>query len=167
MKLKTLFLISTGIFYLGSMNAVHDMASLKDATVKFIELKKRQKNAWFDFMKTEKTEKADLMQKHMNQWFDLKLNKMQSMPTDMKDMDMSKMLDMKKAHLMDAVKLYEQQGKDWEQLCMSHMQNAQALAKKTKDEFAAYKQQYIMSDAQPMETETMAEAGSVEDKDED
>src|SRR5581483_4361305 len=142
----TIFLLSFSLLAIGSLNAM-DMASIKAAKKNFILLVKKQKNAWMDFMKAEKMEKADLMQKHFNQMFDLKLKEIESMPDDLESVDPSQMLAMKREHLMECVRVYGEHLQEWERLCKEHEMKAKALGERTKDEFMRYKEMFMKEGA--------------------
>jgi|EndMetStandDraft_5_1072996.scaffolds.fasta_scaffold726513_1 Holliday junction resolvase-like predicted endonuclease len=155
MKLRSiLFLLISSIPCLASTNTLQDMQDIKNATLEFLELKKNSKNEWLDLMKAEKMDKANLIQKHANQWADLKIKNLKSMPDTF---DATTITQLKKEHLLQAIDLYEQQGKDWESTCADNVQKAKDLAIKTKADFKSYKQKYGLATAEAQDDEFIIE----------
>lgn len=147
MKIKIFaFLAMVGLVSINGVNALDDISSVVDAAIAFKELKKSQKNEWFNFAKKEEASKMDLIQKHFNEWKDAEISVLKSWKGTMQTTP-EQQLSTKKDILVKAVDLYEKQRDEWRSMCMENGNTAKDLDAKHTEALNAFKSKYLNIEA--------------------
>ena len=131
---KQLFLLASASFLSGTLSA----KSSADQLLNFETMEMGHKKDWFNFMKKEAAQKADLLERHHTQWAQFGTQQLKKFAalTDCAQKDA-----LFKEKLNGAVALHEKQVAEWRAYCQAHAKYAQELDKKHSVELAAFKKQ--------------------------
>lgn len=134
--------------------------------LKFITMEQQHKQDWFDYKKSIMDEEITLMKSQMNAMFDLKKQHIQqaakggNMETFMQD------------HLMNMVKLHEEQNKEWKEMCESQYKKGAEIGKAHATELTKFKKSIMpeteLSKEEKIEqNENVTQEGQQEDQQEE
>ncbi len=101
----------------------------------FVEMEKRHKDDWFNSMKENANEKADLLMKQHDEMADLKMKHIEEAKSIASQADVEMAMS---RHLTQAIALHKQQTGDWEMHAKDMYAKKKALCDRHKKELAAF-----------------------------
>lgn len=110
-----------------------DKRKASDQLIKFITMEQGHKQDWLDHKKMQYDAKIDMLEKHLNQMFDLKKKYIDELATGK---DIQAFFGEK---LKTLVKMHEEQAGEWKELCESMHNKGQDIVQAHKKELEVFK----------------------------